>query len=107
MRVFIMKKAFPAIALILVLGLTVGTTAETLEVADGHDWTSWSEETKKAYVYGVMDSMTLRAIFFETGSEEDVNIEKTIQKFKEEGRLTSLDSTSKYNFDLKKRGKPR
>lgn len=89
-----MKKAFPAIALILVLVLTVGTAAETLEVADGHDWTSWSEETKKAYVYGVMDVMTFLDISFETNFEEDVDIEKIIQKFKEEERIISKDDPS-------------
>jgi len=64
---------------------------DTAGAADGHDWANWSKETKEVYVYGLVDGLNMVAIFFNTGSKEDLDAEETVQKLEEEGKLTSKD----------------
>jgi|GEM_PF-4145910 len=82
-----MKKAFPAIVLMLVLALTVGATAETLGTVDGHDWTQWTEETKKTYTFGLIDMYNYFMITVEKSLNDELSRDEVVQKLIEEGGL--------------------
>lgn len=82
-----MKKAFPVIVLMLVLALTVGATAKTLGTVDGHDWTQWTEETKKTYTFGLIDVYNYFMIAVEKSLDDELSRDEVIQKLKGEGVL--------------------